>query len=356
MVKKRRFASLLQGDREKGKLKSDEDQGQGDGEEAWHPMFLDSVRSKGSVANPLSTRKATPITLEHLALLEEDSTNLQLSPPIPLSPPITEDSFSHPRAAPRPSFPPSPAASDGFLSAGSALNQRRQSIDRGPLGFLRPLPPPLVDSPNSATSLLSRASTTSPRSSLSSSRQSVAMDRRPSSSSARSVSSSGSSELVTPPMPSTARFEPVIVEEEPSPSPSPLHFRNFFASKSSHQVNNSISSTNSSSHSSLVSSPPPKRTSLLPFKTTTESKEQRKQLEFDVGSKLLRASGASEKEISLRGRSVGFQVLKAKESGDYSKLPPSLLAKCGEGQRLRDAKSIGRYLGGEELGSKFSLE
>jgi len=85
-------------------------------------------------------------------------------------------------------------------------------------------------------------------------------------------------------------------------------------------------------------------------------KDQRKQLEFDVGSKLLRASGASEKEVSLRARSVGFQVLNAKESGDYSKLPSSLLAKSGQAQKLKGAESIGRFLGGEELGSKFSLE
>ncbi|GAA5901105.1 hypothetical protein JCM6882_006118 [Rhodosporidiobolus microsporus] len=95
-----------------------------------------------------------------------------------------------------------------------------------------------------------------------------------------------------------------------------------------------------------VSSP---RLSSVPTLTIPKSKDARLALELSLGQRVLLAAGASESEIRLRARSVGYQVLKRHEeeverARREGKEPPSATGALGE------------YTGGAQLGSKFSWD
>ncbi|GAA5972224.1 hypothetical protein JCM3765_007353 [Sporobolomyces pararoseus] len=263
-------------------------------EGVWYPTFLDSVKVQGgeggggTISNPLSTRKATLINLEHLTSLETPELGFNNSL---LSPSTT--SFSN------------ASRSSVSLSLSSSTRQQSQSPSSFP------------------------------------------MNRKTSSSSAQSVSSSststqGDSELVTPPMPSITLFDPAVVSdvEESSPffesssSPSP-RFPKFFASSkkkdsnlpqappplstdsASAPVSIPTPSSSSSGSSSIITTKNKQTssTSTSSFISIPKTEAERLLLEIELGTRLLKSSGASEKEIKLRARSVGFQVLKSRETG-----------------------------------------
>ncbi|GAA6010554.1 hypothetical protein JCM11491_002964 [Sporobolomyces phaffii] len=168
------------------------------------------------------------------------------------------------------------------------------------------------------------------------------MVREPSSSSAVSLSASSQdeSELDTPPLPSTARFDSALAVpgdatgEFLTPS-SP--FSDALASKPSHPlVPPPSDEPRSDSCDVAVASPSSRRPSLssstsssrrgrhqhqrrppVPSAPSTSKRgDERTRLEFELGEELLRAAGAGENEVALRARSVGYQVLRARDAGE----------------------------------------
>ncbi|GAA5918084.1 hypothetical protein JCM5296_006755 [Sporobolomyces johnsonii] len=351
-----------------------EDQG---GKETWHPMFFDVVRSTGSMRNPLSTRKATAITPELLAKLAAAEDEAKSSQPRPTGLVLPEGAgdcelFAHPRPAPRPSLSSSVASDSSsgaslFLppSSSSALDARRHTLDAGTFALLNPRPPrspfrrPPPRTPAASTS---NRSSTSTSSSLST-QESTPTLHSPSSSSGHLVSPHEAPELQTPPLPSDSRFgdaaasssTSLLAKRRPSLPASLLSVRGHaHAHKSPVLVPPSIVHSNATLASSSPSSPPPRRTSSLfhhPSTATPSSastKQRRHAAEVELGTKILRAAGASEQEIQLRARSVGWQVLRAREQAGPGGL--------GMGMGKGGTSARGEYEGGAELCSKFSVD
>ncbi|GAA6059897.1 hypothetical protein JCM10212_005280 [Sporobolomyces blumeae] len=354
--------------------------GAGSSEGVWQPMFLDSVRTRQgerSASNPLSTRKATPITLEHLALLDAS-----FEPSLPIVEPesgsLEEPArFVEPRPAPAPTVSTRVAQFEAHLTPPLQSSRTTSSFD-----FVRRRGSSSSAGRPRASTSGSIAPSIGMTTSAGSTPGSAAMDRLPSSSSGHSISSQEGSELATPPMPSRRQFEPTIVEHG-YPSPPSAHpgftssslglFKRRpsaapLGSEQRRDVDPRTASTallQSTEPSSP--SPPPRRTSLLPGlsrgsapSTSSMSKKRRNELEVEVGTRLLRAAGATDKEVQLRAKSVGWQVLKARETGDYSKLPKGMFEQGGvglEAARTGDvAGAIERFVGGDALASKFSLD
>lgn len=90
----------------------------------------------------------------------------------------------------------------------------------------------------------------------------------------------------------------------------------------------------------------------MPSKKPLSVKEQRHALEISVGTKVLEAAGASATEVRLRARSVGFQVLKQRE--EEAKKHGG--GGSGKGTRHGMTGALGEYVGGEALGSRFSID
>ncbi|GAA5820360.1 hypothetical protein JCM11251_005592 [Rhodosporidiobolus azoricus] len=104
-----------------------------------------------------------------------------------------------------------------------------------------------------------------------------------------------------------------------------------------------------------VSAPPPQAASPSSSSSSSSSpalspKEARLALELSLGRQLLSSAGASEKEIRLRARSVGFQALKKHEE------EVRRAKKEGREVERGTTGAMGEYLGGGRLESKFSLD
>jgi len=372
-------------------------------QEHWAPSFFDTVKGgSGTVRNPLSTRKATAITRE----LVDELDIVGLTAPQPLvSPPLLptrlldddDERFVSPRAAPPPSFVVSSAhalgtstftPADPPRSSTSSSSTRRLSLDPGSLAL-----PRFFHHGARPASTLSRSPST--RSSASSG-GSVAMDRFRSSSGG---SASSADEAVTPLLPAGAfspPVQPVVVAgavgfahevvsasfgdlswagpaqdksalgaragerallgpldfahrhagsqssvslADPSlPRPPTVPARSFFAPVTA----------SSPPHVTLSTSPSSSSSSASKKKKPLSAKEQRHALEISVGTKVLEAAGASATEIRLRARSVGFQVLKQRKE-DAKK-------RGGAGKGAAGLGLTGAYVGGEALGSRFSVD
>ncbi|GAA5992678.1 hypothetical protein JCM11641_003906 [Rhodosporidiobolus odoratus] len=116
------------------------------------------------------------------------------------------------------------------------------------------------------------------------------------------------------------------------------------------------SHSHSGSHSSNRSlSPMPGPAA--PLNPNPNSKQTLHALQTTLGTQLLRAAGASQAEIRLRARSVGYQVLKkheeeVKKAKKAGREAPSL----GLGAIGTATGALGEYTGGGELRSKFSWD
>ncbi|GAA5910389.1 hypothetical protein JCM8208_004463, partial [Rhodotorula glutinis] len=376
--------------------------------EHWAPSFFDTVRGgSGTTRNPLSTRKATAITRE---LVDElDITDLSAPQPLvspPLVPPRLLDDdgerFVSSRAAPPPSFVVSSAHGSGTStftpadpprSSTSSSSTRRLSLDPGSLAL-----PRLFNHGARTASTLTRSPST--RSSASSG-GSVAMDRFRSSSGG---SASSADEAVTPLLLAGAFSPPVeavvsgavgFAHEITSASFGDSSWTGSAQGKSAQGARASEASRlqpldfahrHAGSHSSVSLADPsgalppsvPTRSFSAPVKAPSlppavlpssppsisssssssskkkkplSAKEQRHALEISVGTKVLEAAGASATEIRLRARSVGFQVLKQRED-DAKKQ-----GRAGKGAAgLGLTGALGEYVGGEALGSRFSMD
>ncbi|BGO91503.1 hypothetical protein NBRC10512_003164 [Rhodotorula toruloides] len=322
------------------------------GETHWAPSFFDTVKSDGSVRNPLSSRKATQISQDLLAQLDldrlvEQSTTpaVAVSPPIAVTSSLADQYFDNPRPAPAPSPLPrldadspaplatSPATTPGLLPVAFSPPSRRHSLE--PTSAV-------TSSPRSSTpSTPGRGGKSRPSTASTVSGSSVAMSSGPSSS-GESVYSTD--ELLTPPTPSVG-LPPLSPKS--AHTLSPLHALqqpnatvldrrpSLPAASSAIRTAVATSTTTGQKRASLSS-----RLSTKPL----SKKEERQALELSVGRKVLEAAGASETEIRLRARSVGHQVLKQREEE----------AKRG-GKGGKNAVALGDYLGGVELSSKFSI-
>ncbi|GAA5864561.1 hypothetical protein JCM8547_005580 [Rhodosporidiobolus lusitaniae] len=318
--------------------------------------------------------------------------------------------FETPRPAPRPSTADAASTSTASLVppsslSPSSLDHRRHSLDPAALRFFSPRPP---RSPLHRPSPLSSSPSLSPSvRSLTSSASSTGLDRRPSSSGGSSVSV----EDPASPMLAAAQvnpvgldvlvFDPAANETVPllpvptqtsslssdglprakspvflevdefgqrrpslppsfphgastaslalsiAPAPSTIHGR------SSSSLASSSFSSNPPRSSKLFSSLSSKPSS-SPSSSSLTPKQHRQALELSLGTRILTAAGASETEIRLRARSVGFQVLKkheeeVKKAKRAGREPPK-----GLGAGLTGAE--GEYVGGAELVSKFSWD
>lgn len=77
-------------------------------------------------------------------------------------------------------------------------------------------------------------------------------------------------------------------------------------------------------------------------------KNVRREIEFSIGASLLRAAGATEAEVSLRAKSVGWEAL-----GRHDQMKKEAML---VGQRKRKMEQRSTFAGGMPLVSKFSLE
>lgn len=376
--------------------------------EHWTPSFFDTVKGgSGSTRNPLSTRKATAIPRE---LVEElDFATLAepqplVSPPLPADPLIDNGGrFASPRPAPPPSLLVSSAqiggtssfvAADPPRSSTSSSSSRRHSFEPSSLALPRFAHPARPASPLTRSPSCSASGSPSIRSSISSG-TSVRMDRFRSSSGG---SASSADEAVTPVIPAGA-FVPTetIIESgdcageiagrgasslgltgmtaplrDKSPNAGGSGAANDFGRLSPlpfvHGATAALSSASLATPSRVHHPAPPVRSVSAPVKSTSflrasivppspskkplSVKEQRHALEISVGTKVLEAAGASATEVRLRARSVGFQVLKQRE--EEAKKHGG--GGGGKGTRHGMTGALGEYVGGEALGSRFSID
>ncbi|BGP24746.1 hypothetical protein JCM10295v2_003665 [Rhodotorula toruloides] len=320
------------------------------GETHWAPSFFDTVKGDGSVRNPLSSRKATQISQDLLAQLDLDRLVEQssmpavaVSPPVAVAAPAVHQYFDNPRPAPAPSPSPRlhhdssvrPATASttmpGLLPAGLSLPSRRHPLDPD-----TPSHQAATASPGPSTpSTPGRGSKSRPSTASTGSGASIAMSSGPSSSGESAYSTD---DVLTPPTPSLG-LPPLSPKGMHAPHSLPglqqpdgvlLYRRPFLpAAPSATLTATATSGHKRASLSSRLSSKP------------LSKKEERQTLELSVGRKVLEAAGASETEIRLRARSVGHQVLKQREEE----------AKHGG----KNSVTLGDYMGGAQLSSKFSI-
>ncbi|BGP16253.1 hypothetical protein JCM10213v2_004251 [Rhodosporidiobolus nylandii] len=360
-------------------------------EEHWTPSFFDTVKGgQGSIRSPLSTRKATSLTPELIASLDVEALAAMVANPAasvsaPLDLPAVaveqESLFVAPRPAPRPSAADAASASTTHLvtpTAISLVESRRHCLDPSTFRSLSPhparsplRPSPLSSSPSIFLSASSqRSSLSSTASTLPSGGSSDSHDARMSSAAgdvlvfdpaanemiplvASTSSTLGQSGLPVPAMSARAK-SPVSLS-----SPPPDSFgRQALPSTSSAilALPAAARPTGTATVSHTPSVTPARSSKLfgaLHSKSTPaaplSSKQQRQALELTIGTKVLRAAGASDAEIRLRARSVGFTVLKkhdeeVKKGKKAGRPEPSLTGALGE------------YAGGQELSSKFSWD
>lgn len=335
---------------------SDANTQEGTGETHWAPSFFDTVKSDGSVRNPLSSRKATQISHDLLAQLDldrivEQSTKptVAVSPPIEVESPAVDQYFANPRPAPAPA-PAAPQHSDSpvvpsaqsttiqsLLPAAFSLPSRRRSLEPS-----TPSPSRLAttSSPRPSTpSTSGRGPKSRPSTASSASGSSVTMSSGPSSS-GESVYSTD--ELLTPPTPSIG-----LPPTSPKAQAALCLLPTLQQQDGMLPVRRPSLQASSGSNAALAASGQGQKRVSLSARLSTKplsAKEERQALELSVGRKVLEAAGASETEIRLRARSVGHQVLKQREEE----------AKRG-GKGGKNSVALGDYTGGVELSSKFSI-
>lgn len=148
----------------------------------------------------------------------------------------------------------------------------------------------------------------------------------------------------------------MMVEEHNSTHPTPstshpaLRHQPRTSSLSSFRSPKSSSSTTSLSPShrqpaTSVSSSSSSTPTLNP--PSAKDKPARRAYELGLGERILRAAGASEREVQMRARAVGWRVCREVEEGARE-------GKQGEPRGEGEKERVGRYVGGEGLESKFS--
>ncbi|GAA5930359.1 uncharacterized protein JCM15063_004784 [Sporobolomyces koalae] len=233
---------------------------QAQSEEEWHPVFFNAVKSSGTESNPVSTREPTRLDFD---LLDNEQRVFDLSPRL------------HSATLSNRSIP-------------SSTDHHNH------------------DTKVSTSSLLSHVPTVPPAS--------VAMTRDRSFSSTTSAGSRSQdgSDLITPPTAFQARFDPPRIFDSDTRGLSEHEFAQYSPRSnlsSSPATSPKISQSSSNSSSTAPRTSGGSLSNLFSNSKKSTSGKSQKDLEIEIGTNLLRRAGASEKEISLRARSVGYEYL-----------------------------------------------